>query len=66
MSLSDKIECIELIQSWGFWRDQGRWSELLTTFHDDGLFSVSWFRGRFADYVEEARRAAAAGRNQSI
>jgi hypothetical protein len=65
MSLSDKIECIELIQNWGLWRDQGRWSELLTTFHDDGLFSVSWFRGRFVDYVEESKRAAATAKSQS-
>lgn len=65
MSLSDKIECIELIQNWGFWRDQGRWSELLTTFHDDGLFSVSWFRGRFVDYVEESKCAAATAKSQS-
>jgi hypothetical protein len=65
MSVSDKIECIELIQKWGFWRDQGCWSELLTTFNDDGLLSVSWFRGRLADYVEESKRAAAAARSQS-
>lgn len=65
MSLSDKLECIELIQNWGFWRDQGRWSELLTTFHNDGLFSVSWFRGRFVDYVEESKRAAGTGKSQS-
>ena len=56
MTLEDKQACAELIVSWGLYRDQRRWPELLTTFHTDGEIAVSWFRGPFAEFVEHCKR----------
>ena len=48
----DKLEIEELIQNWGFWRDQGDWERLHTAFHPEGTIEVTWFRGRFSDFVD--------------
>jgi len=56
MTLADKHACAELIQSWGLYRDQCRWPELLGTFHPDGEIAVSWFRGPFNQFVEHCKR----------
>jgi SnoaL-like domain len=56
MTLADKHACAELIQSWGLYRDQCRWPELLATFHPDGEIAVSWFRGPFTQFVEHCKR----------
>jgi hypothetical protein len=53
---TDKLACAEVIQAWGFARDQGRWADLLDTFHPDGRIHVSWFRGAFSDFVERCRQ----------
>src|SRR5262249_32315495 len=47
MDIADRQACADLVQKWGLARDQGRWDELLATFHPDGVIAVSWFRGRF-------------------
>ncbi len=59
--LADKYACAELIQAWGLYRDQGKWSELLETFTPDGQISVSWFSGAFSDFVTQCRQAFQAG-----
>ncbi len=59
MSTSDRLDCMDLIQAWGLCRDQGRWQQLLDTFHPDGIIAVTWFKGAFADFVEASKRAAA-------
>jgi hypothetical protein len=56
MDLADKTACAEVIQNWGFARDQGRWDDLLATFHPGGQIHVSWFRGAFPDFVERCRQ----------
>ena len=56
MTIEDKHACAELIISWGLYRDQRRWPELLSTFHPDGEIAVSWFRGPFAEFVEHSKR----------
>jgi SnoaL-like domain len=63
--LADKIACAELIQAWGVCRDQGKWKDLRATFTPDGHISVSWFRGPFANFVEQCRASFAAGRTWS-
>jgi len=55
MSIEDKHACAEVILSWGLFRDQRRWPELLSTFHSDGEIAVSWFRGPFAEFVEHCK-----------
>ncbi|RDV04673.1 nuclear transport factor 2 family protein [Undibacter mobilis] len=58
MTTSDRLDCMDLIQAWALYRDQGRWAELLDTFHPDGIISVTWFKGAFPDFVEASKRAA--------
>jgi len=67
VSTDDKYTCAEVIQSWGLFRDQSRWAELLETFTPDGTIAVSWFRGHFHDFVEQCRsRSARAGRAKHL
>lgn len=56
MDIADKIACAELVQAWGFARDQGRWDDLLAIFHPGGQIHVSWFRGPYPEFVEHCRR----------
>ena len=52
---ADKLACAEVIQTWGYCRDQGKWPELLRTFTSDGTITVSWFTGPFAQFVERCK-----------
>jgi hypothetical protein len=55
MDTDGKIACAELIQSWGFARDQGHWDDLAAIFHPGGEIAVSWFRGPYAEFVAHCR-----------
>lgn len=55
MDIADRIACADLVQAWGFARDQGRWDDLLDIFHPDGEIAVSWFRGPYAEFVARCR-----------
>src|SRR5262245_56949010 len=61
MTVADQQACADVIQAWGFGRDQGRWSDLLATFAPEGEIAVSWFRGPFKDFVERCQKSFAAG-----
>jgi hypothetical protein len=61
MDPHDKQACAELILAWGFYRDQGKWPELLSTFTSEGQISVSWFSGDFSAFVERCRQSFDAG-----
>ena len=61
MEANDKYACAELIQSWGLYRDQGKWPELLATFVPEGQIAISWFSGSFAEFVDRCRRSFDAG-----
>ncbi len=61
MDVADKYACAELVQSWGLYRDQGKWPQLLATFAPDGEISVSWFSGGFPEFVEHCRRGFESG-----
>jgi hypothetical protein len=52
----DKIACAELVQAWGFARDQGRWDDLRAIFHSGGEIAVSWFRGPYSEFVAHCER----------
>ena len=56
MDLADRMACADVIQAWGFARDQGKWDDLLDTFHAGGQIHVSWFQGAFPDFVERCRQ----------
>jgi SnoaL-like domain len=53
---SDKTICAELVQAWGFARDQGKWEDLLAIFHPGGEIAVSWFRGPYPEFVAHCQR----------
>ena len=59
--LHDKYACAELIQTWGLYRDQGKWRELLAIFIPDGQIAVSWFSGAFPEFVDRCRESFEAG-----
>jgi hypothetical protein len=65
MEIADKVAIAELIQAWGLYRDQGKWTELRGTFTPDGHISVSWFRGAFEQFVERCRASFDAGHTWS-
>ena len=52
---NDKIACAELIQNWGFARDQGKWDDLNAIMHPGGEIAVSWFRGPYTEFVNHCR-----------
>src|SRR6185312_11099714 len=56
-----KSTCAEVIQNWGFCRDQGKWPDLLQTFTPDGVITVSWFSGPFPQFVERCKASFEAG-----
>jgi hypothetical protein len=56
MDIVEKSACAELVQAWGFARDQGRWDDLLAIFHPGGEIAVSWFRGPYPEFVAHCRR----------
>ena len=59
--MQDKYFCAELIQAWGFYRDQGKWPQLLATFAPDGQIAVSWFSGPFREFVDRCTQSFNAG-----
>jgi hypothetical protein len=61
MDTADKYACAELIQSWGFCRDQGRWPELTAIFAPEGEIAVSWFSGGYREFVDRCRQSFEAG-----
>jgi hypothetical protein len=61
MDIADRHACADLIQKWGLCRDQGRWTDLLATFHPDGQIAVSWFKGPFPDFVERCKKNSGSG-----
>jgi hypothetical protein len=61
MDIADKMACAEVVQAWGFARDQGLWNDLLDIFHPGGVIAVSWFRGPYPQFVEHCRRNYGSG-----
>ncbi len=53
-AMLDKHEIVELIQNWGFWRDQGNWERLRSTFHPEGTITVTWFSGLFTEFIRRS------------
>jgi hypothetical protein len=51
MDIEGKMACAELVQAWGFARDQARWDDLAAIFHPGGEIAVSWFRGPYPQFV---------------
>jgi hypothetical protein len=52
--LRSRMEIAELMLGW-MHRDLGQWDELLKLFHPDATIEVTWFSGKFTDFVEGSR-----------
>jgi hypothetical protein len=52
--LEDERAISDLMIGW-MHRDVGRWEQLLTLFHTDATIEVTWFEGKFADFVSESK-----------
>jgi hypothetical protein len=59
--MTAKVEIAELVNNWGFWRDQERWAELSSVFHPGGTISISWYDGPHEGFVEASKMIAATG-----
>lgn len=60
-SMTAKVEIAELVNNWGFYRDQERWEELSSVFHPGGTISISWYDGPHEGFVEASKMIAASG-----
>lgn len=59
--MTAKAEIAELVNNWGFWRDQERWEELSSVFHPGGTISISWYDGPHEGFVEASKMIASRG-----
>ncbi|KRB62058.1 hypothetical protein ASE04_19445 [Rhizobium sp. Root708] len=57
-SLEDRIAISDLMIGW-IHRDLAQWDNLRQLFHDDGVIEVTWFEGRFDDFVDASMRMGA-------
>lgn len=57
----DRSDISQLMYKWGFYRDHGMWDELRTTFHPEGTIQVTWFTGKFSDFVDASIKMAEGG-----
>src|SRR3989344_3654876 len=59
--MTAKAEIAELVNNWGFYRDQERWEELSSVFHPGGTISISWYDGPHEGFVEASKMIASRG-----
>ena len=57
----DRSDISQLMYKWGFYRDHGMWDELRTTFHPEGQIQVTWFTGKFSEFVDASIKMAEGG-----
>lgn len=51
MNIEDHMQINRLINHWMF-RDLGQWDKMHGLFHEDGEIEVTWFKGKFTDFIE--------------
>lgn len=56
--LEDRLSITDLITAW-MRRDLGQWDRLRELFHPDGTIEVTWFEGKFSDFVDASMRMGA-------
>jgi len=55
--IEDLAQIAELMTGW-IHRDLGHWKQLRELFHPDGVIEVTWFEGRFHDFVDASEGMA--------
>ncbi len=53
--LEDRLAIADLLTGW-MHRDLAEWDELRELFHPDATIEVTWFEGRFSDFVDGSMR----------
>ena len=56
--IADRLDIADLMTGW-MYRDLGDWDRLRTLFHPDGVIEVTWFEGKFSDFVDASMRMGA-------
>jgi SnoaL-like domain len=59
---SPEAEIAARINEWAFYRDQEGWEGLLSTFHEGGAISISWYDGPCEGFVAASKQLAAGGK----
>jgi len=47
----EKLNIIDVVQSWALYRDTGDWEGLRSTVHPDAQMTATWFDGSFEDFI---------------
>lgn len=56
--LEDRLVINDLMIGW-MRRDLAQWDSLRQLFHEDGVIEVTWFEGKFSDFVDASMRMGA-------
>lgn len=54
----DRLSIADLMTGW-IHRDLAQWDELRELFHSDGTIEITWFDGRFSDFVDGSMKMGA-------
>jgi SnoaL-like domain len=53
--LQDRLAIADLMTGW-MHRDLAEWDQLRALFHADGVIEITWFEGKFSDFVDGSMR----------
>jgi hypothetical protein len=56
--LEDRLNIADLMTGW-IHRDLADWKRLRDLFHPDGTIEVTWFEGKFTDFVDRSMQMSA-------
>lgn len=56
--IADRLNIADLMTGWVH-RDLGEWDSLRNLFHPDGTIEITWFEGKFTDFVDASMRMGA-------
>jgi hypothetical protein len=56
--IADRLNIADLMTGW-IHRDLGEWDSLRNLFHPDGTIEITWFEGKFTDFVDASMRMGA-------
>lgn len=54
----DRSAIIQVVQNWGFWRDDHKWEQLRSLYAPDALQTTSWSLGTAAQFIERCIEGA--------
>ena len=56
--IADRLHMADLVAGW-IHRDLGEWDSLRNLFHPNGTIEITWFEGKFTDFVDASMRMGA-------